>query len=158
MIVARFLHCPECGLLRQAHGERFVPWDLECERCAHEWTESPATTTTQTIVQIRKLLEDDCDESRRSFYNARATLAAIARLVDELPTLVPPCTAKGVLLVDPGDVISSCPFCGEPIATNDGLQRVSHELPICERFDSGLHTQPTYMAAIEWLKARTVSA
>jgi len=128
-------------------------------RCAHQWTQAPALSAIETILALRTLLEGDCDASRRSFYNASSTLAEMARLVDAFPTLVPPCTPTGVLLVDqPGDVLSACPFCGEPIAINDGLQRVSHELPICKNFDSEVRKHPTYMAAVEWLKARAVSA
>lgn len=159
MIVARFLHCPECGQLRQFHGALYAPWDLQCVRCAHQWTQPPALSAIETILALRTLLEGDCDASRRSFYNASSTLAAMARLVDEFPTLVPPCTALEALVGDsPGDVRSSCPFCGELVAHNPGEQRVSHVEPICETFDREIRKQPNFTAAVEWLNARTVSA
>jgi hypothetical protein len=122
-------------------------------------------SATETLVHLRALLADDCDASRRAFYNAAKTLALVAVLVDEFPTLVPPCTEVGgeSATIDavgdrPGDVCSSCPFCGELIALNDREQRVSHVEPICGRFDSDVRKQPSYVAAVEWIKARQVSA
>lgn len=159
MIVARILGCPECGQLKQAHGELGADWPLQCLRCEHRWTASPAISALELVRKIRALLERDCDASRRSFYNAAATLATIARLVDEFPTEVPACNDQGVLLVGrPGDEVAPCPFCGEPIAFNDRVQRIGHELPVCERFHVETRKQPNYFEAVKMLKAITVSA
>lgn len=158
-MVARILGCPECGQLRQSHGELDEPWALQCLRCDHQWTEPPALDSLETLRQVRALLERDCDASRRSFYNAAATLFQIARLVDSFPTAVPSCHDQGVLLVGrPGDEVAPCPFCGEPIAFNDRVQRIGHELPVCERFHTETRKQPNYFAAVQMLKAITVSA
>jgi hypothetical protein len=159
MIVSRILGCPECGQLREAHGELAEAWPLQCVSCDHQWTESPALDSLETLRQVRALLERDCDASRRSFYNAAGTLAAIARLVDGFPTVVPRCEVQAVLLVGrPGDEVAPCPFCGEPIAFNDRVQRIGHELPVCDRFHTETRKQPNYFAAVQMLKSITVSA
>ncbi len=159
MIVARILGCPECGQLRQCHGELGASWALQCVSCDHRWNEPPALDAIETIRQVRALLERDCDATRRSFYNAAATLFQIARLIDGFPTVVPPCEPQGVLLVGrPGDELAPCPFCGEPVAFNDGVQRISHELPVCERFHVETRKQRNYFEAVQMLKAITVSA
>lgn len=159
MIVARILGCPECGQLKEAHGLLGAEWKLQCLNCDHQWTAQPSVGALELVHKIRALLERDCDASRRRFYNATATLATIARLVDEFPAEVPPCSEQGVMLVGrPGDEIAPCPFCGEPIAFNDGVQRIGHELPVCERFTIETRKQPNYMAAVQMLKTSTVSA
>lgn len=159
MIVTRLLRCPECGQIRQFHGERSQEWPLQCVHCDHRWTAEVALNAFEVVAQIGKLLAENCDESRRRFYNSTALLDAIAELIDAAPTAVPPCTDRGVLLVGrPGDEVAPCPWCGEPVAFNDGVQRVSHELPVCETFHTEMGKQPNYMAAVEMLKSRTVSA
>jgi len=64
-----------------------------------------------------------------------------------------------VLIVGrPGDDLAPCPFCGEPIAFNPAIEAVSHQLPACASFAPEVSKTANYAAAVEMLKARTVTA
>lgn len=58
----------------------------------------------------------------------------------------------------PGDELIACPWCGEPVAINAGVQRVSHELPVCPSFHVEMQKQPTFFDAADYLASRKVSA
>lgn len=58
----------------------------------------------------------------------------------------------------PGDELIACPWCGEPVAINAGVQRVSHELPVCESFHVEMRKQPNFFDAAVFLASRKVSA
>lgn len=58
----------------------------------------------------------------------------------------------------PGDELMACPWCGEPVAVNAAVQRVSHELPVCPSFHEEMRKLPTFFDAAHMLATRKVSA
>lgn len=147
-------------------GSRFVPgYVMACSpECSRAGVERGLSTTDAAFCQVvlEKLiraLQACLPEEERKLLN----LYTLRRLPDEFAPAVlhvqGGVPVAGVALVDrPGDELMGCPFCGEPVSVNAGVQRVSHELPVCAAFHEEMRKQPTFFDAVSFLASRKVSA